>query len=57
MTGNENLGNQELMGCDPHRVHKWCSSQLVETTKFQHALTSFKRVTLCQSDNILEMSN
>ena len=44
MSENQTLGNQELMGRLAQRAHKWFSSELVKTTYFQHALTSFKRV-------------
>ena len=46
MSDSLTLANQELMRRAPYRAHKNPSSQLVETSYFQHALTSFKRVRL-----------
>ena len=43
---SRSLGNKELMGLAPQHAHKYFSSQLVKTTSFQHAFTTFQRVIL-----------
>ena len=46
MTTCKNLGDQKLIGRALNPARKWYSSQLLQTTYFQHALTSVKRVRL-----------